>query len=92
VSTDGPAAEAAEAINKGIAALPGLGVDASAYQLIGAHSEAVSRDADPFRWKLDFKTTSSMPTRRGGKIGKGGELSIEVDLETGEVKKLRGGD
>jgi len=88
----GPADNATDAIEKAVAAMPGLGVDPSAYRLVGVQSAAVTRDADPFSWQLHFKLADALPNKRGGKVGKGGELSLEVDLETGQVKKLRGGD
>lgn len=88
----GPADAAHEAIATGIAAFATLGIDPDAYQLVAVRSDALSRDANPFRWLLEFKTTSSMPTKPGGKVGKGGELALSVDLQSGEVTRRRGGD
>lgn len=88
----GPAQAAEDAIARGVAALADLGIDGAAYRLVQARSEVLSGEADPFRWRLDFKSVATIPSRRGGKVGKGGELSLTVDLETGEVTRRRGGD
>lgn len=85
----GPADAANEAIAK---ALAELGADAGGYQLIGANSRATAKEADPFVWHVEFKSAASMPKKRGGKAGKGGGLVVSVDLETGAVERLRGGD
>ena len=87
--TDG---DAQQAIARGVAGLEELGVDRQKYRLVGARSAVLTKAADPFRWQLDFKSASTIPAQRGGIVGKGGTLSIEVDLETGEVTQLSRGD
>jgi hypothetical protein len=81
-----------DAIARGLEAVGEMGHDRDAFRLVQVTCLVLSKDADPARWQLDFKSRDTIPDRRGGKVGKGGELRLVVDVETGQIERLRRGD
>ena len=83
-----PIDDAGEALRLAAAALPGLGKDPGAFRVVRAENLLA---ASPARWHVVFKARELIPDGEG-KIGKGGEVFVEVDTATGEAREARGGD
>lgn len=73
------------------AALGGLGWRPEDLRIVLVENLLSGPDASPARWRVTFKDRHLIPAS-AGKIGKGGELVIEVDTATGEAHQGRGGD
>jgi hypothetical protein len=74
------------------ATLPRLGKDPEDFRVVRTENLLASADASPARWRVVFKAREILPVGSNGKIGKGGEIVIEVDTATGETYQARGGD
>jgi hypothetical protein len=83
--------EAAEAMRLAAGALDGLGRHPEDLRIVLVENVLSGADASPARWRVRFKARELLPAGEG-KIGKGGELVIEVDTATGEARQGRGGD
>jgi len=83
--------EAAQAMGLAAAALDGLGRRPEDLRIVLVENLLTGVDASPARWRVIFKARHLLPAHEG-KIGKGGELVIEVDTATGESHQARGGD
>ena len=86
-----PSSEAGEAIRLATASLPDLGVEPGDFRVVRAENLLSGADASPARWLVVFKARELIPEGEG-KIGKGGEIFVEVDTATGETRRARGGD
>ena len=73
------------------AVLEGLGRRPEDLRIVLVENVLSGPDASPARWRVTFKARSLLPAGEG-KIGKGGELVIEVDTTTGQARHGRGGD
>lgn len=73
-------------------ALDKLGGRAEDFRIVLMENLLSGADASPARWRVRFKARELLPTGGEGKIGKGGELVVEVDTVTGEAHQARGGD
>ena len=86
-----PEREARDAIALAIAHLPSLVPSADAYRLISATNVLTGEDASQARWLVGFKLRSLIPDGDDGKIGKGGDLYVEVNTTTRQVTQAKGG-
>ena len=92
VGTPRPADEAAEAMRLATAALAGLRQRPDDLRIVLVENLLSGSDASPARWRVRFKARKLLPARGEGKIAKGGELVVEVNIATGEAYQKRGGD
>ncbi|HEY0483240.1 MAG TPA: hypothetical protein VGD37_37215 [Kofleriaceae bacterium] len=83
--------EARDAIALAVAYLPTVVKSADDYRLISVTNILVGEDASPARWLVGFKLRSLIPTGDEGKIGKGGDLFIEVNTTTRHSMTVKGG-
>ena len=65
-------------------------MDATSYRLVFAENQLSGADASSARWRLGFKLSELIPPP-GGKIGKGGDFYLNVDVGAGEVSRAKGG-
>jgi hypothetical protein len=86
-----PAAEAGEAMRLATASLPELGVEPDDFRIVRAENLLSGVAASPARWRVVLKSRATLPEGEG-KIGKGGEIFVEVNTKTGETRRGRGGD
>ena len=73
------------------AGLPDLGVEPGGFRVVRVENLLSGADASPVRWRVVFKARELLPEGEG-KIGKGGEVFVEVNTATGETRRGRGGD
>lgn len=83
--------EARDAIALAVAYLPTVVKSADDYRLVSVHNILAGEDASPARWLVGFKLRSLIPDRDDGKIGKGGDLFVEVNTTTRQVVTAKGG-
>ncbi|HEY5784202.1 MAG TPA: hypothetical protein VIT65_05460 [Microlunatus sp.] len=83
--------EAARAMSLAADVLDGLGRRPEDLRIVLVENLLSGPDASPARWRVTLKARDLLPAGQG-KIGKGGELVIEVDLTTGDAHQGRGGD
>ena len=83
--------EAAEAMSLAAAVIEGPGRRPEDLRIVLVENLLSGPDASPARWRVTFKARHLLPAGEG-KIGKGGEVVIEVDTATGEAHQGRGGD
>jgi hypothetical protein len=88
----GPAGEAAEAMRLATKALAGIGRRPGDFRIVLVENLLSGAGASPARWRVRFKARDLLPAAGEGKIGKGGELVVEVNTATGEAHQGRGGD
>ena len=65
--------------------------DPALYRLVVAENMLAGADASQTRWRLGFKLRELLPDGPSGKIGKGGDFYLHVDLATGTVTWAKGG-
>jgi hypothetical protein len=87
-----PYDEAEHAMRLAAAALTDLGKRPDDFRVVQVQNLLSGADASPVRWRVAFKARHLVPEGPSGKIGKGGELFVEVDTLTGEAHQARGGD
>lgn len=83
--------EARDAITLALDYLPTIVNAAGDYRLVSVHNILVGEDASPARWLVGFKLRSLIPASDDGKIGKGGDLFIEVNTTTRQAMTAKGG-
>jgi hypothetical protein len=83
--------EARDAITLALGHLPTLVKAADDYRLVSAVNILTGEDASQARWLVGFKLRSLIPASDDGKIGKGGDLFVEVNTTTRQVVTARGG-
>lgn len=83
--------EARDAIALALAYLPTVVKSADEYRLISVSNILVGEDASPARWLVGFKLRSLIPAGDDGKIGKGGDLFVEVNTTTRQAVTAKGG-
>jgi hypothetical protein len=83
--------EARDAIALAVGYLPAVAKSADDYRLVSIENILVGEDASPARWRIGFKLRSLIPDRDDGKIGKGGDLFVEVNTTTRQVITAKGG-
>jgi hypothetical protein len=83
--------QARDAIALAVAYLPTVVPSADDYRLVSVVNILVGEDASPARWLVGFKLRSLIPDRDDGKIGKGGDLFVEVNTTTRQVVTARWG-
>jgi hypothetical protein len=88
----GPYDDASEAMRLASAALPEIGKRPEDFRVVRTENLLAGADASPVRWRVVFKSRALLPDGREGKIGKGGEVFVEIDTGTGEAHQARGGD
>lgn len=83
--------EARDATALALAYLPTVVKSPDDYRLISVHNILTGEDASPARWLVGFKLRSLIPASDDGKIGKGGDLYIEVNTTTRQAVIAKGG-
>jgi hypothetical protein len=83
--------EARDAIALALTYLPTAVASADDYRVVSVTNILVGEDASPARWLVGFKLRSLIPTKDDGKIGKGGDLFIEVNTTTRQAVTAKGG-
>jgi len=86
-----PEREARDAIALALAYLPTIVKAADDYRLISVNNILVGEDASPARWLVGFKLRSLIPSADDGKIGKGGDVFVEVNTTTRQTVTAKGG-
>ena len=82
------------AISIGEKFLSTIDTDPANYKLIEARNLIIrgNEEMDPRKWRLTFKDRAILPTDKGGILGVGGEIFIEVDVGTQQAKLLGVGE
>ena len=83
--------EARDAISLALAYLPTIVKSADEYRLVSVYNILLGEDASPARWLVGFKLRSLIPASDDGKIGKGGDLFVEVNTTTRQAMTAKGG-
>jgi hypothetical protein len=83
--------EARDAITLALAYLPTIVKSADDYRLVSIQNVLVGEDASPARWLVGFKLRSLIPASDDGKIGKGGDLFVEVNTTSRQAVTAKGG-
>lgn len=74
--------------------LPTLDINPTDYKLIKIENMVIKRmsEIDPKKWYITFKARNVLPSDKNGILGVGGEIFIEVDLNTQQVEFLGVGE
>jgi hypothetical protein len=91
VSTTTPDREARDAISLALAYLPTIVKSPDDYRLVSVHNVLGGEDASPARWLVGLKLRSLIPATDDGKIGKGGDVIVEVNTTTRQAMTAKGG-
>jgi hypothetical protein len=83
--------EARDALALALAYLSTVVKSADEYRLVSVQNILVCEDASPARWLVGFKLRSLIPATDDGKIGKGGDLFVEVNTTTRQAVTAKGG-
>jgi hypothetical protein len=84
--------EASDAISLAIGYLPSLSISPGEYRVFLVENVLSGEGASVTRWRIGFKRRALVPDRPGGRIGKGGEVYVEVDTSTRQAQRGKGGD
>jgi hypothetical protein len=84
--------EARDAVSLATAHLPSLSLAPDEYRVILVENILSGEHASPVRWRVGFKRRALFPAQPDGKIGKGGEVFVEVDTSTKQVLRTKGGE
>jgi hypothetical protein len=84
--------EARDAVSLATAFLPSLSLAPDEYRVILVENILSGERASPARWRIGFKRRALLPAQPDGKIGKGGEVFVEVDTSTRQTERAKGGD
>jgi hypothetical protein len=71
--------------------LPTMSIAPDEYRVFLVENVLSGDGASPTRWRIGFKRRSLVPDQPGGRIGKGGEVYVEVDTATRQAQRGRGG-
>jgi hypothetical protein len=75
-------AEAERAIDLAVGELAHLSLDPADYRLVEV---SLQYHTSPSLWRVTFKPVALMPTPERLTIGAGGEVFVNVDLDSGEI-------
>jgi len=84
--------EALDAVSLALGCLPKLSIAADEYRVFFVENVLSGEGASPSRWRIGFKRRALVPDQPGGRIGKGGEVYVEVDTVTRQAQRGKGGD
>lgn len=84
--------EAHDAVALAIGFLPTMSILPDEYRVFFVENILSGDGASPARWRIGFKRRALVPDQAGGRIGKGGEVYVEVDTSTRQVQRGAGGD
>jgi hypothetical protein len=84
--------EASDAVALAIAYLPSLSISADEYRVVFVENVLSGEGASATRWRIGFKRRALVPEQPGGRIGKGGEVFVDVDTATRQAQRGKGGD
>ena len=72
--------------------LPAMSIAPDEYRIFFVENVLSGEGASPTRWRIGFKRRALVPEQPGGRIGKGGEVYVEVDAATRQAQRGKGGD
>jgi len=84
--------EAHDAISLAIGFLPTISILPDEYRVFFIENILSGEGASATRWRIGFKRRALVPDQVGGRIGKGGEVYVEVDTSTRQAQRGKGGD
>ncbi|HMG24023.1 MAG TPA: hypothetical protein VK607_21960 [Kofleriaceae bacterium] len=84
--------EANDAVSLAVGFLPSLSVSPEEYRVFFVENILSGEGASPTRWRIGFKRRALVPDQPGGRIGKGGEVYVEVDTSARHAQRGKGGD
>ena len=84
--------EASDAMSLAIGYLPSLSISPAEYRVFFIENVLSGEGAAATRWRIGFKRRALVPDQPGGRIGKGGEVYVEVDTSTRQAQRGKGGD
>lgn len=84
--------EAHDAVLLAIGFLPTMSILPDEYRVFFVENILSGGGASPTRWRIGFKRRALVPEQAGGRIGKGGEVYVEVDTSTRQAQRGKGGD
>ena len=84
--------ETSDALSLAIAYLPSLSISPGEYRVFFVENVLSGEGASATRWRVGFKRRALVPDQPGGRIGKGGEVYVEVDTSTRHAQRGKGGD
>jgi hypothetical protein len=84
--------EAHDAVLLAIGFLPTMSIVPDDYRVCFVENVLSGDGASPTRWRIGFKRRALVPDQAGGRIGKGGEVFVDVDMSTRQAQRGKGGD
>lgn len=91
-SSSTPDHDAQDAMALAAAYLPTLSLASNDYRVFFVENVLSGEGASTARWRVGFKQRAMLPDAPDGRIGKGGEVYVEVDTSTRQAKRGKGGD
>jgi hypothetical protein len=84
--------EARDAVSLATEFLSTLSLSPDEYRVVSVQNLLSGEGASPVRWRVGFKRRALVPDQADGRIGKGGEVYIDVDTSTRKAQQGKGGD